>query len=71
MFQFPNPGDMDYLEDLRSAVTDPSPPSSLPHIDPYHSSNITALAGTNTRLNCRVYRYPFYHNRLINYLESN
>ena len=30
---------------------------SLPHIDPYHSTNITALAGANTRLNCRVYRW--------------
>ena len=43
-------------EDIRSAVTDPIPLQSLPHIDPYHSTNITALAGTNTKLNCRVYR---------------
>ena len=41
---------------LVSAVTDPSPPLSLPHIDPYHSTNMTALAGATTRLNCRVYR---------------
>ena len=41
---------------LVSAVTDPSPPMSLPHIDPYHSTNVSALAGASTRLNCRVYR---------------
>ena len=45
------------VDDLGSAVTDPVPPSYLPHIDPYHSSNISALSGADTKLNCRVYRH--------------
>ena len=48
-------------------VRDPSPPVSEPHIDPYHSSNMTALAGLETRLNCRVYRLG---NRTVSWLRE-
>ena len=29
-------------------VTDPSPPLSLPHIDPYHSNNVSHEGGVIT-----------------------
>ena len=48
-------------------VRDPLPPLSQPHIDPYHSSNMTALAGLSTRLNCRVYRLG---NRTVSWLRE-
>ena len=35
------------------SVTDP--PVRLPRIDPHHSTNVTALAGQTTVLNCRVH----------------
>ena len=34
----------------------PSPSSPGPYIDKYHSSNVTALAGVTTALNCRVHK---------------
>ena len=54
-------------DSLGWVVRDPSPPLSQPHIDPYHSSNMTALAGLETRLNCRVYRLG---NRTVSWLRE-
>ena len=43
-------------EDLSSLLAAPSPTSTMPLIDWYHSSNVTALAGVDTSLNCRVHQ---------------
>ena len=46
----------------------PSPSSPGPYIDTYHSSNVSALAGVTTFLNCRVHKLG---NKTVSWIKQN